>query len=99
MLSSALGIMILQLSCTFSEATLVFELSSESFFDSLFLDQLNVEAAHIAGASVVNIDKVAEFFVEKLVNYFEIRHWSTLSAKLQSLDFAFSALKSQSKII
>ncbi len=81
MLSSALSIMVLLLSRTLRETTLVFELS-ESFFDSLFLDLLNVEAAHIAGASVVNIDKVAEFFVEKLGNHFVIRHWSTLSAKL-----------------
>ncbi len=96
--SATLSLMVLLLSCTFREATLVFELS-ESIFDSLFLDLLNVEAAHIAGASVVNIDKVAEFFVEKLVNHFVIRNRSTFSAKLQSRNFAFSALKSQSKII
>ena len=90
--------MVLLLTCTLREATLAFELC-ESILDSLFLDLLDIEAAHIAGASVIHIDKVAEFFVEKLVNHFVIRHWSTLSAKLQSLDLAFSALKGRSKII
>ena len=58
------------------------------------LDGLEVEAAHVAGASVLRLYEVLKLLLEELVDDFVVRGGPTFHPKLESLNFSLSTLQS-----